>query len=126
MCIRDRPQIVVLFVSPREERLYGPLKRYLINEAGIPSQVIKKRTVSKKGKSAMSCASKILLQMNVKIGLPIWKVIKKATYFKDKRVMYGAFSLSKGKNGFTLGFVGTTNDSSSDIFSESKVGIKRK
>jgi len=121
-----KPQIVVLFLTPREEKIYGEMKRYLINELKVPSQVIRRRTVSSKGKSAMSAASKIVLQMNAKLGQPIWKMVRKGNYLKEKRVMYGAISLSKGKGGFTLGFVGTTNDSSSEVFSETKVGIKRK
>ena len=37
--------------------------------------------------------------------------------------MYGGISLSKGKKGYTLGFVGTTQNDSSTIYNESKIKI---
>jgi len=57
----------------------------------------------------MSAASKIILQMNQKIGGTIWEVYKEAKEFNTK-MMYGAFSISKGKRGFTLAFVGTLDN----------------
>lgn len=40
--------------------------------------------------------------------------------------MYGAISISKGKGGYTLGFVGTTNASCTSVYSDSRIGIKKK
>lgn len=40
--------------------------------------------------------------------------------------MYGALSLSKGKGGFTLAFVGTINNQCTKVYSEVKMGIKKK
>ena len=74
--------MVVLFLQKYEEKIYGALKRFLINEARIPSQAIRRGTVSKKAKSAMSAASKIVLQMNAKLGLPLWEVKCRNPYFK--------------------------------------------
>ena len=48
--------------------------------------------------------------MNVKIGYPLWEVPKKSKYFQDKNMMYGGISISKGKEGYSIGFVGTTNN----------------
>jgi hypothetical protein len=92
----------------------------------VPSQAIKRKTVSKQAKSALSAASKIILQMNAKLGLPLWEVKSKHPYFKEKKTMYCSISLSKGSKGFTLGFVGTTSSNSSSIYAETKTGIKRK
>lgn len=64
-------QIVVLFLNQYEQRFYPGLKKMLVNVCNIPSQFIKRRTLISK-KSAMSSASKILIQMNVKIGLTPW------------------------------------------------------
>lgn len=40
--------------------------------------------------------------------------------------MHGAFSISKGAKGFTLAFVGTLNNQNSKVFSQCKVGYKKK
>jgi len=40
--------------------------------------------------------------------------------------MYGAFSISKGRKGFTLAFVGTTNPELTKVFTFCKVGYKKK
>lgn len=40
--------------------------------------------------------------------------------------MYGAFSLSKGKKGFTLAFVGSLNTKNTKVFSQCRIGYKRK
>jgi len=40
--------------------------------------------------------------------------------------MYGALSISKGRGGQSLAFVGTTNNESSAVYSDSKFGIPRK
>lgn len=67
------PQIVLLFFQKNEERFYGELKRFLTIEKKIPSQVVKRRTVSSpQGAKNMSAASKIILQMNAKLGMPLW------------------------------------------------------
>lgn len=74
----------------------------------------------------MSAASKIAIQMNVKVGSVPWEVQKRHAYFKDKKVMYGSLSLSKGKNGYTMAFVGTINNECTKVFSDCKIGIKDK
>ena len=74
----------------------------------------------------MSAASKIILQMNMKAGGIIWEVLKEAKDLKDSKMMYGAFSISKGKRGFTLAFVGTLNSNNTKVFSYAKIGYKRK
>lgn len=40
--------------------------------------------------------------------------------------MYGAFSISKGKKGFTLAFVGTLNQENTKIYNYCKTGYARK
>jgi hypothetical protein len=67
------PQIIVLFFQKNEERYYPELKRFLTKELKVPSQVIRRRTLSNQQPARnMSAASKIILQMNAKIGLPLW------------------------------------------------------
>ena len=74
----------------------------------------------------MSAASKIGIQMNIKCGATPWSVEKSHEYFKKRNIMYGALSLSKGKKGFTLGFVGTISNDCTKIYSDVKIGIQNK
>lgn len=64
--------------------------------------------------------------MNVKVGAVPWEVKKRHEYFKGKNVMYGALSISKGKKGNTLAFVGTINSDCTKVYSECQVNIKDK
>lgn len=73
-----KPQIVVLFFTQFEEKLYGPLKEFLTCQLSIPCQVIRRRTLSsQQAKNPMSAATKIVIQINQKIGGIAWEVIKK-------------------------------------------------
>ena len=78
--------------------------------------MIRKKTLTNP-KGAMSAASKIDIQINTKAGGVPWEVSKAHPYFKDKNMMYGALSLSKGKKGFTLAFVGTINRECTKVYS---------
>lgn len=66
----------------------------------------------------MSAASKIAIQMNAKVGCAPWRVKTKHEYFQDKNCMYGAISISKGKKGFAIAFVGSISDDFTQIYSE--------
>jgi hypothetical protein len=81
--------------------------------------------VGNRAKNPMSAASKIIIQMNQKIGGIAWEVVKK-DYFDKKKAMHGAFSISKGKKGFTLAFVGTLNSENTKIFNYCKTGYRNK
>lgn len=74
----------------------------------------------------MSAASKIVIQMNIKVGAVPWEVQKNHDYFKGRNLMYGALSISKGQKGHTLAFVGTINSECTKVFSACKYGIKDK
>lgn len=58
---------------PFEEKFYGELKRFITNELKCPSQFIKRKTLNNP-KGAMSAGSKIVIQMNIKVGAVPWKV----------------------------------------------------
>jgi hypothetical protein len=75
----------------------------------------------------MSTASKIIVQMNQKVGGTAWEVIQQENvYTLKKKTMYGSFAVSRGKSGFTLSFVGTLDSKFTKIFCYSKTGYKRK
>ena len=67
-----KPQILILFFNNHEEKFYGELKNYITCELKLPCQAVRRRTVGKGAKSALSAASKILIQMNQKIGGVAW------------------------------------------------------
>lgn len=93
----------------------------------MPSQVIRRGTLSQKSKkNPLSSASKIVLQMNIKIGLPLWEVRKSSGYFQKQKIMYGGISISKGKKGYTVAFVGTTNNEGTKVYSACKTNILKK
>ena len=46
--------------------------------------------------------------MNQKVGGQAWEISRNGL-FAIKKGMYGSFSISKGKKGFTLAFVGSLN-----------------
>lgn len=74
----------------------------------------------------MSAASKIIIQMNIKVGSVPWEVQKRHPFFKSRNIMYGALSVSRGHKGYTLAFVGTINAECTKVFSDCKVNIKDK
>lgn len=81
----------------------------LTNEFGIPCQVVQTKTFNK-GKSVLSIASKVIIQMSCKAGDAPWYVRNTLPYFNNRNFAYAALSSSKGKGGFTVSFVGTTNN----------------
>lgn len=75
----------------------------------------------------MSAASKIIMQMNQKIGGVAWEIIpQEGAYTSKKKTMYGAIAISKGKKGFTLAFTGTIDNSFTRVFTYCKTGYKSK
>lgn len=54
--------------------MYEQLKTYTIHKLQINSQVVTKKTLCVGAKGGLSKASKILLQINDKMGHPLYKV----------------------------------------------------
>jgi len=91
------------------------------------SQVVLKQTFRKsKRTSILATASKIIVQMNAKIGKVLWEIITAHPFWKDKDIMYGAFSINRSAKGYTLAFVGTTNKSLTKIFSDVRTSLMNK
>jgi len=115
-----------VLLHPNEERHYGKFKKLFFEDIGVPCQIIRLKTMCSKNKNALSCASKILLQINAKLGNPLWEVKRSARLFPGKRVMCGAISTSTGKGGTSFGFVGSINEKCTQFYSECDIGIKRR
>lgn len=64
--------------------------------------------------------------MSCKAGDAPWKVCSDLEYFKKKNFAYAAISSSKGKGGFTISFVGTTNYECTSVYSHYIMHMKRK
>ena len=111
-------------LNQREERFYGNLKRYLLNEKKMGSQVIKCKTLQ--SKRALSAGGKIAVQIATKTGSVPWKIEKTHKHFKNKNVMYGGLAISKGRNGYCLSFVGTINPEGTQIYSTERCDLKSK
>lgn len=86
------PLIVLTLLKPNEKRFYGNLKHLLLNQLGIPHQVVLTKTVDN-DKRKMSVCSKILIQMNAKIGNAPWKVERKLASLKDKKIIMGGMAI---------------------------------
>lgn len=110
---------------PSEEKFYGELKRYITNDLKVSCQGIRRRTITK-AKNPMSAASKIIVQMNQKIGGTAWEIIPEQGYTSKKKTMCGGIAISKGKRGFTLAFVGTIDTNFTRVFTWCKTGYKSK
>jgi hypothetical protein len=93
-----------------ESKLYEELKNYCINELKIISQVITKKTLSARTNGAMSKASKILLQINDKMGHPLYTVEKQHPFWANNTIAIGSLAVSGGPKGTTVSFVGTRNN----------------
>jgi aubergine-like protein len=73
--LNDGIQMVVMILAGTKARcpLYDDLKKFLLEEYPIPSQVVLNSTISK-GKNLRSIVSKILIKMNAKVGGVPWAV----------------------------------------------------
>ena len=73
--LKDGVQMVVLLIPGQKGKssLYDDIKRFLLTSYPIPSQVVLANTISK-GKNLRSIVSKILIQMNAKLGGIPWAV----------------------------------------------------
>ncbi len=114
--------IIIFFLKPFEERLYGELKKFTSTIFKCPSQMIRRKNLASNTKNVLSFASKIMLQMNSKIGHPLWSVPNYHPYWQKgaTKVAIAGIASSKGKKGTTISFVATTNQDLTHVFSDCK------
>ena len=116
--------VVCLLHAKRDAAYYSELKRFLSNDLKVPSQVVLNKHFRDKPKPAVM--SKLLGQMNAKVGGTLWGIPTQHPYFKEKSVMYGAISFSRGKKGWTLAFNGTYSRDLTHCCSEAMVNLPKK
>ena len=103
---------MVYFFTPKEKNYYEKIKLLNYELFSCPSQVIQRRILSRDNKKGvMSCASKITLQMNAKMGHPIWFIENRHKFWQTagQKVAVGSIAISKAKKGSAISFVGTTD-----------------
>ena len=116
----EKTDIVFCLLKPQEEKFYGELKKFVFLEFNCASQIARRKLLSKNNKGAMSAASKIVMQMNVKNGHPLWTVLNDHPAWRENTVAVGGLANSKGKKGSTLAFSGTINQDLNSYFSDCK------
>ena len=108
----------VIFLLGRNEFLYPKLKKHSLCKNGYVSQVVKARSIQKKG--AMSICSKILLQINAKIGGISYKTeINKE--IKDRKLMVVGVDSSHNRRRTGVAMVATINDSFTDFYNKEEI-----
>jgi len=121
--LSDGIQMVVLILPGQKGKnpIYDEVKRFLLSEYPIPSQVVLAGTISR-GKNLRSIVSKILIQMNAKLGGIPWAVDKLP--FMDKPTMvcgldvFHATNLGKKS---VMGLACSMNNSATTYWSTSVV-----
>ena len=115
--------MVVLILPGQKGKnpLYDELKRFLLSEYPIPSQVVLCNTISR-GKNLRSIISKVLIQMNAKLGGIPWAVDKLP--LMDKPTMICGLDVfhnpQLGKKS-VLGLCASTNNTATTYWSTSVV-----
>ena len=109
----------VVFLLGKNDKMYAQLKRHSLCKNGYVSQVVKARSIQKKG--AMSVCSKILLQINAKLGGISYKSVMDKTVSERKLMVVGVDSSHiKGKR-TGVAMVATINDSYTDFFNKETI-----
>ena len=113
----------VLYLLGENSFIYPQIKKHSLCSNGYISQVVKVDTCRKK-KGLMSICSKILLQINAKLGGATYKV-DLGKSLAGKRIMVVGVDSSKHKDknnyGTGIAMVATINDSLTDFYNETKI-----
>ena len=112
-----------MLLKRKEEDYYGPLKRLLCTEIGLPSQMVLASKMDNE-KKLLSICTGILLQMNVKMNCPLWKVITSVPALTDKRVIVGGMALFHKlvtKNESCCAFVGSLDNDNTSFYNCAKL-----
>lgn len=91
---------MVALLDHKTRWVYSDIKKLCLNQLGVASQCVLTNTLKK----GLSAVSGIILQMNVKVGLPIWHAPKPAA-LPDNTMIIGADVHHKTGKMSTIGFV---------------------
>ena len=109
-----------LFLLGKNDSIYAQLKKHSLCRNGYVSQVVKARSIQKKG-GLMSVCSKILLQINAKLGGISYKAVIDKEINDRKLMVIGVDSSHiKGKR-TGVAMVATINDSFTDFYNKEEI-----
>ena len=112
-----------VFLLGRNDKIYTQLKRHSLCQNGYVSQVVKAKSLQKKG--IMSICSKILLQINGKLGGISYKTIQDKSIIDRKIMVVGVDSSHIRGKGTGVAMVATINDSFTNFYNKEEI-IKEK
>ena len=108
----------VIFLLGRNDYLYPQLKKHSLCQNGYVSQVIKVKSIQRKG--AMSVCSKILLQINAKLGGISYKTVLDKE-IKDRKLMVIGVDSSHNRKRTGVAMVATINDSFTQFYNKEDI-----
>ena len=108
-----------VFLLGRNDRIYAQLKKNSLCKNGYVSQVVKARSIRTKG--VMHICSKILLQINAKLGGISYKMIQDKSIYDRKLMVVGVCSSHIKGKGTGVGMVSTINDSFTNFFNKEEI-----
>jgi aubergine-like protein len=116
-----KPQIVLTFLNNYESKFYTELKQLLYLKLGVPHQNVLKKSLNK---NALSVASNIVLQMNAKLGEPLWQIAHTLPDLKSRRIAIAGIAIYHkliNKTESCAAFVGTVDNELTRYFSFAKL-----
>ena len=117
---KNREFDFVVFFLGRNDRIYPELKKHSLCKNGYVSQVVKSKTLQKKG-GAMSVCSKILLQINAKLGGISYKAVMDKTIDDRKLMVVGVYSSHIRGKRTGVAMVATINDTFTDFYNKEDI-----
>ena len=110
----------VVFLLGKNDKIYAQLKKHSLCKNGYVSQVVKAKSLQRKG-GVMSVCSKILLQINAKLGGCSYQTLIDKPVSERKLMVVGVDSSHiKGKR-TGVAMVASINDSFTDFFNKEEI-----
>jgi len=109
----------VVFLLGKNDRIYPKLKKHSLCQNGYVSQVVKAASMKKKG--VMSVCSKILLQINAKLGGVSYKAEINKTVGDRKLMIVGVDTSHIKRHGTGVAMVATINNSFTDFYNKEEI-----
>ena len=115
----NREYDFVVFLLGKNDKIYTQLKKHSLCKNGYVSQVVKASSIKKKG--VMSVCSKILLQINAKLGGISYKASIDKIVNERKLMIVGVDSSHVKKKGTGVAMVATINDTFTDFYNKEDI-----
>lgn len=109
------------FLNPYESKFYTDLKHLLYLKLGVPHQNVLRKSLLK---NTISVASNILLQMNAKLGEPLWRIVQSLKEVRDRSIAIGGIAIYHkliNRKDSCAAFVGTIDKELTRYFSFAKL-----